>query len=568
MKERNLAILITLILIIMGLFIGLITSFLVLFITSGNIDTSYNEFNFYKSELDINGTYIKETLYYQTDKPYHTLFRNFQSKITAKNSFVKNSISIDSVECQEGSAYFRISNNCYQKPDFTKPMDCPLYTEDNEYGCTFGNNYGFEQGKEYQISSEFTLAPDNLFKINGKYYIKFIAYGRNNHKPLTLNDNLVIKGDAIYTNEYISKEYVIIYIPYNSDIKGFNIIEKPDFEYDSTINKKSNPVILILITLGIIIMHLLPAVLFLSSWYFFGKELTEGDVPEQLSTYPTNRKPWEVAVFFNPPFGKIDRNFFSTMLFDFYRRKIIDLKLKKGFFQEQLMIKINKKEEALDYIEKEFLKILSAIKDYCPEKYIEGEYFNLNKSAGSYTTQSNLRTIYLDFQKSLDYESKKYLEKKGTIFFIVSMIVLGFVSFPLILPGLFFLCMTSIIIVAIIASTSSLLIKYKGEFYNEYLKWQSFKKWLKGSPSMKETGHKGVVLWEEYLVYATALGVSKQVLKELKNEGLIDDKKYNFYTGVNLASTSFAVSSGSGGHGGGFGGAGGGGVGGGGGGGR
>ena len=37
---------------------------------------------------------------------------------------------------------------------------------------------------------------------------------------------------------------------------------------------------------------------------------------------------------------------------------------------------------------------------------------------------------------------------------------------------------------------------------------------------------------------------SKRVLKELKQEGLIKDRDYNFYTGVSIASTSFVMSSG------------------------
>jgi uncharacterized membrane protein len=74
-----------------------------------------------------------------------------------------------------------------------------------------------------------------------------------------------------------------------------------------------------------------------------------------------------------------------------------------------------------------------------------------------------------------------------------------------------------------------------------------------------------VKLWDEYLVYSTALGVSKKVIEELKTKKIISERQYDAYSGINIASISFASSSGtSGGHSG----AGGGGVGGGGGGGR
>ncbi|VVB78980.1 Uncharacterised protein [uncultured archaeon] len=566
MKERNLAITITLILAILGIILGVLFSSGILF--SNNFTNSYYEFNFYKSDLKINGTHVEEKLYYTPDKNYHTLFRNFESLITPKGDYsVKNSVIINSVNCGAGNPYYKISGSCYTMPDFQTQNSCKPYTENNEYGCTFGDTLGFEEGNNFWISSEFTLNPDNLFKINGKYYIKFIAYGRNKHKTLTTEDNLRITGNAVYTNKYLSKEYVIIYIPYEGEINNFNIIEKPNFEYDSIPKKKQSMIIIIITSIFFILLHLIPSVLFFCSWYFFGKELTEEDVPSQLSQSPTDRKPWEVASFFNPPFGRIDSNFFSTMLFDFYRRKIIDLKLVKKFFGNNLLIKINEnKATNLDNIEKEFLIILKKLKESCPKKEVSNDYFNLNKSLSSYKTKLEMSSIYQTFQKSIDEESKKYLEKKGLPFFMISSLILCFISFFTVIT-IFFLSFISIFIVIILSVGSSLLIKYKKDFYIEYQKWQSFKKWLKGSPAMRESKFKGVVLWEKYLVYGTALGVSKQVLKELKNEGIIDDRRYNFYSGVYVASNSFATSSG-GGHGGGFGGAGGGGVGGGGGGGR
>jgi hypothetical protein len=342
MKERTSAIIITVILIIIGLIIGAITSAIVILMSSENFEIPYTDFNFYKSQLDINGTHVKETLYFQTNQDYHTLFRTFQSTITTKNNInAKNSVTINTVTCEQGTPYFKINNNCFESPDFTTPTTCPAYTEDNEYGCTFGNTYGFSSGKEYSISSDLKLNPENLFKVNGKYYIKFIAYGRNEHIPLTINNNLIINGDAVYTNQYLSKEYAIIYIPYTGDVDGYNIQNIQNFQYDKPANLKSNLLLTILIIIGIMLMHLLPAILFFSSWYFFGKELIDQDVPEQLSQYPNKRKPWEVAAFFNAPFGKIDKNFFSTMLLDFYHRKIIDLKLVKGFLKQDLMIKLN-----------------------------------------------------------------------------------------------------------------------------------------------------------------------------------------------------------------------------------
>lgn len=577
MKERNLALLITIILLLAGLILGIISISSEQILNS--IPPSYNEFNFYKSKLDINGMNIKETLNFYTDKQYHTLFRTFQSPITTKDySNIKNSFSINSVDCLSGSPYFRIKNICYQEPDFTNPVSCPAYTENNEYGCTFGDYYGFSEAKDYQIFSEFVFNPENLFKINEKYYAKFIAYGVNNHHSLTIEDNFNINGNAVFKNEYPSNEYVIIYLPYNGDISKYSIIEKPDFEYGSDKTSNLTPASVIFFNyLKTIFMFILPGILLFCSWLFFGKELKEEDTPDQLSQNPSYRKPWEVAAFFNPPFGKIDKNFFSAMLLDFSRRKIIDIQLLKNktLFtnKEEIYIRINNyntKTIELDNIEKEFMHMLVQIKRDSPEKYKKGEYFNLKRASKSFSVSSDLRFAASALKEDVKDEGKKYMNKGGLIFYSISLFLLLFLG-NIFVQSILFVFFNIIILVLVFGafiSKTSLLIKYKGNFYKEYKEWQSFKKWLKDSPAMKESSSKAVILWEKYLVYATALGVSEKILKELKQEGLIDDRKYNYYSGVYITSSSFATSSTGSSGGGGFGGAGVGGGGGGGGGGR
>lgn len=561
MKEKNLAIGITAILIVLGLILGTLT----ITIKLSNFSSGYSEFNFYKSELKINQTNIHEKLYFFTDQEYHTLFRDFQSQITTKNNYVKNSIIISSVKCIKGQPYFRVSGLCYLEPDFSEHKTCPPYTEDNEYGCTFRDFYGFAGNSEYLIESDYSINPENLFYINGNYYVKFIAYGRNSHKDLLLNNSLFITGEAVYINKYSYRDYVIIYIPFKGNIENFRIISQDTFEYGSQ-SESLNYFFIFLI----IIAHLIPGVLFIIFWFFFGKEISDEDVPDQLSTFPNERKPWEVAAFFSPPFGQINKDFFSTLLIDFYRRKIIDIKLIDGIFKKELMIKINKQLNRinLDKIEEKFYRMITKTEDNCNEKYKQGEYFNLNKAYKSYITKITLQTDIISLKSAVEKESKKYLEKKGIAFFAISMAVLFFISAFAAFIGLAILSVISIIIASLIAVKSPLLLKYKGQFYNEYQKWKAFKKWLSYSPSIKESGAKAIVMWEEYLVYATSLGISKAVLKELKQEGLINSKNYEFYSGINIAAPSFALSSGGSSGSGGFGGAGGGGAGGGGGGGR
>jgi uncharacterized membrane protein len=113
--------------------------------------------------------------------------------------------------------------------------------------------------------------------------------------------------------------------------------------------------------------------------------------------------------------------------------------------------------------------------------------------------------------------------------------------------------------------------KHFGKFTREgriiNLKWQGFKRYITDFSDIKNHPPKHVILWEEFLVYATAFGVAKKVIKNIKT---LNPQEYNnsriaLYSGF-VVSNSFSnlnKMSSSGGSGGGFGGgAGGGGAGG------
>ena len=58
------------------------------------------------------------------------------------------------------------------------------------------------------------------------------------------------------------------------------------------------------------------------------------------------------------------------------------------------------------------------------------------------------------------------------------------------------------------------------------LKWKNFKKFLSDNSLMKEHPPESIVIWNQYLVYATALGVADKVYESMKlhvGEGNIDD---------------------------------------------
>jgi uncharacterized membrane protein len=529
MKERNVVIIISSILLILGV----VTIYLSLTLTS---------FTFSKTELAFNGINVQEKLFYNTNKAYHTLYRDFQTKLS-DSILTEDYIKINKVRCEQGENYYNNYNSCAQG-------SCALYTELNEYGCTFGNSLGFEKGNEYSITAEYELHPQNLIKIGNKFYIKFIAYSPGKHPLLIKGKNFFVSEDAVTKSFFMPQQFVAVYVPFNGETSGFSVIEQSSFEYNRQ-----------WLLFVLIIIAIFPSIFFFLIWYFFGREHSFSDIPESLSTYPEGRKPWEVAAFFNPPFGSLNS---SALLLDFQRRKIIQLKSK----DKKTLVKILKKEDSsLDEVEKAFLDLLIEQYDSVEEKE-QGfaDLLEMSKhSLYQITKASALR-------KSVQEKNKDYLETGGKVigmlglFFVVlfaCFFAAGITGLYLVIPFLF----VSLIIMTVVATSSAILMRFKGDFYKEYQHWQAFKNYLKQFPSMKEAPHEAVVLWEQYLVYATALGVASGVLKKLRDWKIIDEKTYaNYNTFIvhsNYAGGSYGASGG-----GGFGGGGGGGVGGGGGGGR
>lgn len=515
------------------------------------------DFNFYKSEISIDGENISETLYYHADKEYHTLFRNFVDPIFKSGeepSLFNSYLTLSSVTCSNGKAYIR---DYYGKcTDASESFLCYSYTESNEYGCSFGDEYGFKQGKEYTISSTYSVYPENLFLINGNYYIKFVVYSPGNHKYLNTANFVISNPEVIRANKYYPNDNVVIYIPYSGDISQFNIINKDNFEFDT-----KNLFLIYLLSI-------LPGLILFLSWFFYGKEKTEEDIPNQLSMFANEkRKPWEVSEFFNAPFATVGPNFFAATLLSFYHNKIIDVKSieKKRFLftRKEMYLRLNTFKG--DKIEKQVYELLQEIKKGASKEDLDGDYFNFTHSMESMSVQSKMRARASILQKEIRKMSKDYKSSKGFPVASIGLLVVAILTFYLGLEVLFPLMFISFFLFLLIESSSAILSQFKGNNYLEYQKWQSFKKYLSQSFTIRKGDTQMVKLWDEYLIYSAALGVSKKVIEELKAKELIDEKHYIIYTGINTSSISFASSSGtSGGHSG----AGGGGVGGGGGGGR
>jgi len=117
------------------------------------------------------------------------------------------------------------------------------------------------------------------------------------------------------------------------------------------------------------------------------------------------------------------------------------------------------------------------------------------------------------------------------------------------------LAIQSIFIAVFTAST--LFGRWKDEYYKEKLEWDAFRKFLSDLAMIKKYMPEDVVIWKDWLVYGTALGVGENVVKAM-NAFNVDIPEihiapfvfYSFHSVNNSVASAYSSAT-SGGHGGG-----------------
>ncbi len=508
-------------------------------------------FTFYKAELYINGTKITEKLYFIPDKAYHTLYRNFKTTVvtdTIINIPKPNTVRIKSVSCKKGIPYIYTGVGEYCTFSKNEIKDCIIYPPEtpyvkpNEYGCTYKNEKGFFPGNEYYITATYRLLPKKFFAYNGEYFIKFVAYSGGAHPLLIENSTFFIHGDVLHKPIYFPNEDVVLLIK----IPKEEIPPQSSIMPLSEIQTYTSTNILQIFILPENVLLFFPLILLISTWYFFGRENIEPkDIPSALSIYPKKRKAWEVAAYFNPPFAEIDANFFVSMLLELKRKEVLEITpvVKKQFFMKSNDIRIRILGQSDDPIEAKFLEILK----YIQSKAKDGENGfplkeTLKRIKWNLHNSQVLNTKIRELKNLIKKRSKEYLDNTGayvfTIFVVISLL------FPLLNRFDFSLAILYYGVIPFLISyvnRGTLLRRFKKNFYQEYLEWQAFKKFLEKFTRMKEYPPEAVSLWDEYLTYATALGVGKKVLKRYNTLGIIDqDTHTTISCTISVSTTSLS----------------------------
>ena len=377
----------------------------------------------------------------------------------------------------------------------------------------------------------------------------------------SLYENAVKKGGMLEVNLVVSRDKVSedgIYIhrpgKYPSDFKSSYLI--PNLLHS---------------TYFLVLLFILFTLILLIIYSIFGKEYEFPDVPSVLHYLPTKRKPYLVNyIFYGDPYKMEDEGTVSTIL-DLARKGVWKIDRDKLIFTGKL--------PKLDSYERKVYESMKKLK----KLFGEGNTLSFKKvkekvkRTRDITLLKKVKDVLKDIEKA--GAPKAYDNTGGILVKVMFSVIIGLGLGVLI----FFPVLTDACKVLISYGATGLLSvfvfdfytfgRYKKEYAKERAMWSSFRNLLKNYSLIKKYSPQDLNSWGEWLVYATALGSAKNVLKAMKEFKIevpnIDSPDLDYISPYNISGTASSRYSslthsggggwsGGGGFGGGFGGGGGG----------
>ena len=280
------------------------------------------------------------------------------------------------------------------------------------------------------------------------------------------------------------------------------------------------------------VFFLYPLFLVLIYW-FFGSERGYS-APQYLSYIPNQkRKPWLVNLIFASDASRSDENALFATLLDLERRGKIKVDKAEGDIRIRVL-----DESGLDAYERRvvgFLKRHSREGAFSPEEvealvdaYLEerdaSSLERLKKEVEGVTRFSD-PSIVKGFLSTAGYRIVKFTGIALSVLLILavgvlwigSSIVEGYVD------DLLFAGVGALLVLNIphLFLRPQVFGRWKRDFYRERLEWEAFRNFLSDLAMIKKYAPEDVSIWEDWLIYGTALGVADKVeeaMAELKVE--------------------------------------------------
>lgn len=243
--------------------------------------------------------------------------------------------------------------------------------------------------------------------------------------------------------------------------------------------------------------------------------------------------PAEALFVFSTGMYKSFSSSFSANILDLCLKKYITLEVVgNGGIIKSSIVKItlqDKSQEGLKEDEKLTLEFLYEVAGQNNELTIKDitKYLEKHTSKVEKLNRKLEKIIETEEIKNGNYLKENHDKKNNyegiciiyVVFIILTipmlMITIGLLSIPLIIITLAF-SITLIINAIIIGKMVSKVNVFTQKGVDEKEQWKAFKKYMEDFSLLKDKEVPALVVWEKYLVFATAFGISEKVLKQLK----------------------------------------------------
>ncbi|OCM99900.1 hypothetical protein A7X67_10485 [Clostridium sp. W14A] len=234
----------------------------------------------------------------------------------------------------------------------------------------------------------------------------------------------------------------------------------------------------------------------------------------------------------NSPGGIANLYYFYSGLHEKEKNRMLSATLlsmaRKGFVQFEstgdrltVILTGDTKGEELTESEKVFLELITTVGETSGNRFTMREFQKYAESHGEYVGRK-LEDFSVATKRELS--QRGYYEARPVFFSAskwvgVLLILFAFVLFAgtdILGVLLIYLPVSMLLsgILLMVGGSVKMKLSQKGEY--EYGVWHGLKKYMVEFSRMKEYGVPQLELWEEYLVYATMMGVSGEVCKQLK----------------------------------------------------
>lgn len=421
-------------------------------------------------------------------------------------------------------------------------------------------------GKNFEISANRVKGTIYLpSKVYNKENIKVWAHSKDLNGTIYATDlnKVEFKMDNYRSGRYVEVRILfptnmITYTnrTYNSDILGQAITEETKWaeeanrqrEFDKNIVKIIGAVICVLMVVGVI--YFIPKIY---KYKKILKELNGLKPTKELEYYrdlpDVNATPGEAVFILEKQYSSFNIHFsqiFSATLLNLSLKKYIELRVDKDKKDKESIkiVNLNKEITDLKDDEKEILElVIKSIgkKEEISMKDLE-KYITKHSSLITKLIQKTHKNVKKSMKENKYFDEKEY--KKYNDYFIKMVLYVIGAAWSVLLFPLAIVLIINIVYCYKIMKKTNILTQ---EGLDQQQMWKGLKKYMEDFSLLNEKEVPALVLWEKYLVYATAFGISDKVLKQLKilypNIDELDDvntSKYMYFMYHSDFNTNFS----------------------------